>query len=100
MLVQALVAPGAEQVLENLFTHSNDHTVRYPVTVRDRSWAEVVTAMMNANLGTALAYVTPDNEVICHPPAERNIEATALIMMVREQDVPAESEVQRALAAG
>ncbi len=99
MLVQALVSPGAERVLENLFTHHNDHTVRVPVELQDRCWSEVVTAIINANLGTALAYVTPDNDVVSHPPADHRFDAQALIMIVREGSVPTDTAVSRALAA-
>ncbi len=99
MLVQALVAPGAEKILENLFTHHDDQTVRYSVNVQNHKWSDIVTAMMNANLGTALAYVSSDDQVICHPRADHRIDAKALIMMVREDEVPSENEVKQALAA-
>lgn len=99
MLVQALVAPGAEQVMENLFTHHNDHTTRVAVDIRDRSWSDIANAVMNANLGTALAYVTPDNQVVSHPPADHRFHAQALIMMVREGEVPTDEAVSRVLAS-
>jgi voltage-gated potassium channel len=99
MLVQALVAPGAERVLENLFTHQNDHTASFAVALHNRSWREVVTALMDAGLGTALAYVTPDNEVVSHPPADHCVDARALIMIVGADAVPSEKLVRRVLAA-
>lgn len=98
MLVQALVAPGAERVLENLFTHHDDHTVRYPVTLANRRWADIVCALVNANLGTALAYIAPDNEVVCHPAADHCFDAQGLILMVREGAVPETARIQAALA--
>lgn len=98
ILVQALVAPGAEQVLENLFTYHDDHAGRYAVTLENAIWSEVVCALINADLGTAMAYVTKDEQVVCHPAANHRFSAQALILMVRDTKVPASEEVQAVLA--
>ncbi|MDN5937715.1 MAG: ion channel, partial [Salinisphaera sp.] len=65
MLVQSLIAPGSEQVLENLFTVDDDHTRRYAVRMENALWSDAVCRVMQAGLGTLMAYVTDDDKVVC-----------------------------------
>ncbi|WP_165855674.1 ion channel [Marinobacter sp. JSM 1782161] len=94
MLVRSLVARGSEKVLENLFTHHDDHPMRYPVDLRNALWAEVACKLVAGGMGTLMAYVTADEEVICHPAHNHRFDATALILMVREEYIPGETEVR------
>jgi len=84
MLVRSLIAPGTEQVLEDLFRHQGDHTVRLKVTIRNKSWADVVIALMQAGIGTALGYENTQGEIVTQPKAKLCIDANSLIVMVDE----------------
>ncbi|MEX0606364.1 MAG: ion channel [Marinobacter sp.] len=99
MLVRALVARGSEKVLENLFTHDDDHPVRYQVPLTGARWADVACRLMTAGMGTLMAYVTEDEEVVTHPAHDHLFDAQALIVMVREESVPSETAIRQQLAS-
>lgn len=95
MLVRSLIAPGTEQVLEDLFRHQGDHTVRLNVNIRDKSWADVVITLMQAGIGTALGYENPQGEIVTQPKAKLLIEAHSLIVMVDEElELPDKESLQ------
>ncbi|MFC4257580.1 ion channel [Marinobacter lacisalsi] len=97
ILVRALVAPGSEKILENLFTHDGDHATRYQVSLKDVVWSDVACDLMRAGLGTLMAYVTDDGHVECHPAPDHRFDASSIILMVREVAIPTETEVNEAL---
>lgn len=96
MLARALVAPGAERLLEDLFSSEGNELFRVelPRPWRGR-WAKVATLLMERGLGTAIAYRPPGGEVRLNPPGTEEIEAEAIYVILREER---EAEVQ-ALAA-
>lgn len=98
MLVRSLVAPGTEKILENLFTHHDDHAMRYAVPVENAVWADVACRLMNAGLGTLMAYVGDDETVVCHPAHDHQFSAGSLILMVREEAIPSEQAIRDCLA--
>lgn len=98
LLVRAIAAPGTEKVLENLFTHGGNHTQRYDVRIDNLSWSQVVCALINNNLGTALAYIDENGFIVTDPSSDQPVFARGLILLVREQHLPTESEIQAALA--
>ena len=97
IIVRAMVAPGSELLIEDMFTHANDHTVRYPVWLEGERWADVVTAIVQASLGTPLAYVTKDGHVETHPDGESHIHAQSLLILVHTERTPTTKEVHRAI---
>ncbi|ARU54837.1 ion transport 2 domain-containing protein [Oleiphilus messinensis] len=97
ILVRAILAPGSEKILEDLFSHEQDHPTRYDVKISGLTWAEIVCALIQAGLGTAMAYVDEDKEVICHPKHDERIDAHALIVLVKADLEPAETEIQEAI---
>jgi voltage-gated potassium channel len=88
LVVRSLVAPGTEQVMEDMFTYHGAHQNRYQVSLKGVLWKEVVCAIMQAGLGTVLAYIKASGELITAPRANEEIEAVALIIMVRQDDEP------------
>ncbi len=97
IVVRAITAPGTEVVLENLFTYGGDHPRRYDVFTRGRTWADIVQRVSARDIGTPMAFVNDDNEVVCQPHADEKVDARALIIVVREERIPAAAEVVRAL---
>ena len=99
LIVRAIVAPGVEVVMENLFTHDGDHAQRYDIELKDGTvWSDIVSALIQRDWGTAMAYIRPDGKVVCNPPAQEPVEARALLVMVREGHEPTDAEVRGALA--
>ena len=95
MLVRSLVAPGTEQVLEDLFRYQGDHTVRVDVSLYDVSWADVVTRLIQKNIGTAIGYQDTMGNIITHPNASEHLSLNALILLVgEEQETPTPEKIQ------
>ena len=97
IMVRAVVAPGSERVLEDMFNYQNDHPHRYDLTLDDLNWADIVSALIRHGIGTALAYIDNDNEVICHPATHREIEGKGLIVLVKSGETPSVGVVEEAL---
>ena len=98
ILVRALVAPGSEKILENLFQHEGDHTRRYDVDVNNTLWEKVVSSLLVKGYGTAIAYVDKHNELICNPAPGKEISLSSIIILVRAGHVPSSAEVSQTLA--
>lgn len=97
IMVRAVVAPGSEKVLEDMFNYERDHPHRYDLELDDLIWADIVSALVRHGIGTALAYIDNDNEVICHPDTNKEVEGKGLIVLVRSIDTPEVSVVKEAL---
>jgi voltage-gated potassium channel len=97
IIIRALIAPGSEKVLEDLFTHENDHPHRYDISTFDMTWSDIVCALIQENLGTAMAYIETGGEVNCNPEATERVKSSALIVLVKTERTPSEQDVQAAL---
>ncbi|MDH5327143.1 MAG: ion channel [Gammaproteobacteria bacterium] len=97
LLVRAIAAPGSEKILENLFMHDGDHPQRYEVKVKHQTWGQVVSLLMSAGCGTALAYIDESGEPVCNAPPNQEVNAQALLLMVRENQEPSSEHIRRAL---
>lgn len=97
IMVRAIVAPGSEKVLEDMFNYQNDHPHRYDLKLDDLNWADIVSALVRHGIGTALAYIDNDDEVSCHPSTDEIIEGKGLIVLVKSQDTPSVQVVEEAL---
>lgn len=98
IIVRAITAPGTEVVLEDLFTYGGDHPRRFNLAISGTRWADIVSRLSLADLGTPIAYVTRANAVMVHPHGRETIEAIALIVIVRSESIPALTEIRQALA--
>lgn len=97
IVVRSMDAPGSEVIIEDMFTRANDHPHRYPVWLEGEPWADIVNALIQANLGTALGYVTKDGDVVAHPKGDEHIHAQSLLILVKTEYQPTEKEVSQAL---
>jgi len=99
LVVRAIIAPGVERVMENLFTYRGDHAQRYDLEIRGVRWADIVSALIQRDWGTAMAYAGADGGVVCHPPAQDPVTAKALLLMVREGREPEAEKLRAAITA-
>ncbi len=100
IIVRTLVAPGSETLLEDYFTHRGNHPIRYEIIIHGKLWSEVVCALILQDLGTAMAYIGEDGQVIPHPQSDQLIDATALIVMVSAESIPELEQIENAMASG
>lgn len=96
ILVRAIDAPGSEVVIEDMFTRSDDHPERFPIWLEGERWADVVTAMVQANVGLPMAYVTKEGEVRVNPLGDEHIHAQSVIMLVKSDKMPSQNQVELA----
>lgn len=97
IMVRAVISPGSEKVLEDLFNYQNDHPHRYELALDDLTWADIVSALIRHGIGTALAYIDHENQVVCHPEADKEVEGRGLIVLVKSADTPPTEELVDAL---
>lgn len=97
IMVRSVTAPGTEKVLEDMFNYEQDHPHRYELKLDDLNWADIVSALIRHGIGTALAYINEDNEIICHPPVTDEIEGKGLIVLVKSDSTPDLEVVEDAL---
>jgi voltage-gated potassium channel len=89
MLARALVAPGAERLLEDLFSSEGNELVRVNLPRAWRGpWARIVGALTERGLGTAIAYRPPGGEARLNPAGPEEIEAEAVYVIVSEAKKP------------
>jgi len=96
MLVRAMDAPGSEVVIEDMFTRSNDHPERYSIWLEGERWADVVNAMVQAGVGTPMAYMNKEGEITVHPNGDEHVHAQSLIVLVKSDDMPCQQDVDDA----
>lgn len=98
LVVRAIVAPGSEKILENLFMHDGDHPERYDLDISDLNWGQIVSSLMLAGHGTALAYIDDSGEPVCNPEPQKQVKAKALLIMVRENNQATLEQLSATLA--
>lgn len=100
MLTRALFAPGAEQVIENLFTAEGDECLLIDLPTPARmTWLDVVTRVVGSGCGIPIAYRTPGGTVVSNPPGRETIEAAGLFVIVHDvQEARARDVIHAALA--
>lgn len=97
IMVRAVVAPGTEKVLEDMFNYEQDHPHRYNLTLDDLVWSDIVSALIRHGIGTALAYIDDNDNVVCHPEPNLEIEGRGLIVLVKSSETPELAAVEEAL---
>ncbi len=93
MLVRSLIAPGTEQVLEDLFRYQGDHTIRLDVHIEGKTWGEIVTTLIQHDIGTALGYVGENKMVTTHPQTSEVVKVNSLIILVNDDQVLPSTQV-------
>lgn len=85
LLVRAIVAPGTESILENLFTYDGDRMERYDLEFNNRNWGELICEFVNNNSGIPLAYIDNSGELKQNPLPETIVSGRGLILLLNNQ---------------
>ena len=83
LVVRALVAPGVEQVLENLFTHESDHLARFDANFENLRWGDVLTSFVGGGGGVPMGYVDGER-VYTNPHHDDVCSGTGIVTLVDE----------------
>jgi voltage-gated potassium channel len=98
MIVRALAAPGAETILEDMFTSRGDEVWRYDIAVSGCTWLDLVTTLVKANIGVPVAFRVPDEHRLrINPDPGTIIDADKIYVLVREGNARADAEIERLL---
>lgn len=98
MVVRALAAPGAEAILEDLFTSRSDEVWRYDVPVSGWAWQELVAALVQRDIGVPIAFrASQDARMRINPPPATPVEADKLYVLVREGNARPDAEIEALL---
>lgn len=85
MVVRAMVAPGSEFIIENLFTAHGDECVRYEIEIQATLWGELAAELIRQGVGTPIAYAdAPDGAIVCNPLGTEKVSAVALYILIKE----------------
>ncbi len=98
LLIRAMIAPGTEVVLENMFNHNNDHMVRFDVAFQDKKWKDIILSFMSNNAGLPIAYISNEG-VNVNPLPDTNCSGTALITLVKDSQKITKETVRQCLEA-
>jgi len=99
MIVRSFVAPGSEQIIENMFTQQGDEYKRYDIIFEADKWSDVVCKLSIENMGTAIGFIEKTSgNLICNPASDTRVDSDALFVMVREGAIPDSSTINRLLA--
>lgn len=98
ILVRAMESPGAEVLIEDMFTRANDIIMRYPLWLEGDKWQEVMFAMISSDLGTPMAYVSKEGKVHVHPSIHESVYGQSILMLVRNENIPTEAQVSDAFS--
>ncbi|KAF3982341.1 MAG: hypothetical protein HFP78_02265 [Methylococcales symbiont of Hymedesmia sp. n. MRB-2018] len=98
MLIRSLVAPGAEQIIENLLSSLGDLYVRYEVNIKGLFWKDIVCQLMQRDYGTAVAYMNSETGLCdTNPHANERITTDSLFIMANEDKEMTVQQVQHLL---
>lgn len=92
LLIRTMLAPGTEQVIEDLFDSDGEETVRYDLDI-EGTWGQIAGQTIMSDIGTPLAYIATNGDVISNAHPGSYIEAKALIVLAREGNIKQANEV-------
>jgi voltage-gated potassium channel len=97
MLARALVAPGAERLLEDLFSAEGNELFRVDLPQPFRGpWSRLAAALLDSGLGTPIAYCPPGADAVMNPAGRAEVVAEAIYVILRDEQKAA----VRTLVAG
>ena len=96
MLVRTILSPGSEQIIDDLYDSFGEECIRYDVDVKGK-WADIVVKMVQNDIGTPIAYLGLDNQVITNAKPDEIIESAVIYLIVREGNFKSSAEINAIL---
>lgn len=96
--VRAVLAPGSELVIEELFDSAGSEYRRINTPLVQMDWREVTSRCIASDLGTPLAYVQSDGAIVINPLGSSRAEFTGLILAVLDTAKWSDDDLIRALS--
>ena len=83
LLIRVMMAPGTEEVLENMFHHSNDHMERFDIEFENCKWKDIACSFITNGAGLPIAFVA-ENGVNANPLADTVCSGSGLITLIKD----------------
>ena len=83
IVVRAMIEPGTERVLENLFTHEADRLARFDAEFANLRWRDVVSQFVQGGAGLPLGYVD-SNGVHTNPSPDSICTGEGIITLIKD----------------
>jgi len=99
LMVRAMAAPGTEVILEDLFTHEGVHPKRYDLDIPQQPWGQLAARLLLAGLGTPIGYMDGNRVVVTNPAASRQVDGSAIFLMVNHDMVPSAEVIAECVVA-
>lgn len=96
LLVRTILAPGAEQIIEDLFDTHGEECLKYSVSIKGK-WSDIAKKIIDHDIGTLLAYANQNGEVISNAHPSDNVEGNAIYVIVREGNAKTDDEIRHLL---
>jgi len=87
LLVRAMVAPGTEAILENMFKHDGDHMERYELSFSNKNWGDLICQFVKDNYGIPLAYINEEGLVVSNPDVNTSVSGKGLILLINTRQL-------------
>jgi voltage-gated potassium channel len=85
MMVRAVIAPGSEQIIVDLFTSGGDECIRYDIDIGGVNWGTLAAALIGKGVGTPIAYADAETgSITSNPLAAETINARAVYLLVKQ----------------
>ncbi|MEM6602973.1 MAG: ion channel [Pseudomonadota bacterium] len=86
MITRTILAPGIENVIEELFSSQGEECVRYE-RVYKGPWKKVMISMLEEDIGTPIAYLDHNNRVHTNPSPVTEVHTKAVFVIIREDNM-------------
>ena len=97
LLARSIIAPGSEQILESLFDNLGAQCVRCDLRIEDK-WLNIIEKLTQNNIGIPIAYQSNSNEIITNPRADEYITASAIFIILNEEEIKNIKKIKNILA--
>jgi voltage-gated potassium channel len=83
LIVRSMVAPGSEEVLENMFTHDDDRMVRLNLEFSGLTWADIICRFVKGGAGLPMAFIS-DEGIDVNPLPDKVCAGTGIITLIND----------------
>ncbi len=97
LMARTLLAPGTETLMVDLFNSAGDEFMRYDVNLKGK-WNEIACRIISEDIGTPLGYIGMDGKSVMNTRPGTEIEAKAILVVVREGNMKSPAQIQSLLA--
>lgn len=98
LVARTMDSPGVEQLLENLFSHDDDHPRRFDIALDYPDWKSLASKIIHNSLGTPMGYITHENTVRTNPNPHTPVKGKALLLLVHQNHIPSVNALKHCLS--